>query len=130
MFLQGNLDTLTLSVDDMEKYGTSDYVYYSPNSYTYNFTINSDFDSLKALDDEGEEGRNRTILSYKDFRKAISLCMDRSDYTASTTAGSVPGFGLLNDIYMSDPENMVRYRDTEQAQQVLKDKKFTYPIKF
>ena len=121
MFLQGNLDTLTLSVDDMEKYGTSDYVYYSPNSYTYSFSINSDFDALKALDDEGEEGRNRTILSYKDFRKAISLCMDRSDYTASTTAGSVPGYGLLNDIYMSDPENMVRYRDTEQAQQVLKD---------
>ena len=121
MFLQGNLDTLTLSVDDMEKYGTSDYVYYAPNSYTYNFTINSDFDSLKALDDEGEEGRNRTILSYKDFRKAISLCMDRSDYTASTTAGSVPGFGLLNDMYMNDPENMIRYRDTEQAQQVLKD---------
>ncbi len=121
MFLQGNLDTLTLSVDDMEKYGTSDYVYYAPNSYTYNFTINSDFDALKALDDEGEEGRNRTILSYKDFRKAISLCMDRNDYTASTTAGSVPGFGLLNDMYMNDPENMIRYRNTEQAQQVLKD---------
>ncbi len=121
MFLQGNLDTLTLSVDDMEKYGTSDYVYYAPNSYTYNFTFNSDFDALKALDDEGEEGRNRTIVSYKDFRKAVSLCMDRSDYTASTTAGSVPGFGLLNDMYMNDPENMIRYRDTEQAQQVLKD---------
>ena len=47
--------------------------------------------------------------------------MDRSDYTASTTAGSVPGYGLLNDIYMSDPENMVIYRETEQGQSVLKE---------
>ena len=118
MFLQGNLDTVTLAVEDMESYGTSDYVYYLPESYTYNYTINSDLDALKALE---EEGQNRTILSYKDFRKAISLCMDRSDYTASTTAGSVPGYGLLNDIYMSDPENMIIYRETEQGQSVLKE---------
>ena len=118
MFLQGNLDTVTLSEEDMETYGTSDYVYYLPQSYTYNYTINSDFDSLKALE---EEGQNRTILSYKDFRKAISLCMDRSDYTASCTASSVPAYGLLNDIYLSDPENNGVYRETEQAQQVLKD---------
>lgn len=118
LFLQGNLDTVTLAVDDMATYGTSDYVYYQPDSYTYNYTINSDFDTLKSLE---QEGQNHTILSYKDFRKGISLCMDRSDYTASTTAGSVPAFGLLNDIYMSDPEAMTVYRESDQAQQVLKE---------
>ncbi len=118
LFLQGNLDSVSLAEEDMETYGTSDYVYYLPQSYTYNYTINSDFDSLKALE---QEGQNRTILSYKDFRKAISLCMDRSDYTASCTACSVPAFGLLNDIYMSDPQNSGVYRQSEAAQNVLKE---------
>lgn len=118
LFLQGNLDTVTLSEEDMESYGTSDYVYYLPQSYTYNYTINSDFNALKA---EEVPGENRTILSYIDFRHAISLCMDRSDYVASCTASSVPAFGLLNDIYMSDPENAGVYRDSEAAQNVLKE---------
>lgn len=36
MFPQGKLEAVGLSRDDMTKYGTSDYVYYTPTSKSYN----------------------------------------------------------------------------------------------
>lgn len=118
LFLQGNLDKISLTNDDMDTYGNSDYVYYEPQTYTYNYTLDSDFDALKAEEIEGE---NRTILSYMDFRHAISLCVDRSDYVKSCTSNSDPAFGLLNSVYICDPQNGTLYRDCEQAQEALKN---------
>lgn len=116
MFLQGNLDTVSLSSDDMEKYGTSDYVYYTPDTYVYYFTLNTDFDTMKSRE---EEGINKTICTYLDFRKALSLSIDRNDYVKSCTAGFNPAYGLLNDIYICDPDTGTTYRSTEYAQEAL-----------
>lgn len=116
MFLQGNLDEASLSNDDMEKYGTSDYVYFTPQTYTYYLGINTDFDMLKSRE---TQGINKTILTYIDFRKAISLAIDRSDYVKSCTAGWPVAYGLLDDIYVCDPDTGMAYRDTEYAQNTL-----------
>lgn len=118
LFLQGNLDEYTLSAEDMTTYGTSDYIYYLPESYTYYYYLDSDFDALKA---EEVEGENRTILSYIDFRKAVSMAVDRSDYVKKCTASSDPGFGLLNYLYICDTDTGALYRDSEQGQQVLRN---------
>ncbi|MDD7388055.1 MAG: ABC transporter substrate-binding protein [Lachnospiraceae bacterium] len=118
MFLQGNLDIVGLASDDMEKYGTSDYVYYTPESYTYYLALNTDFDMLKSRESDGV---NKTILTYNDFRKAISFAIDRNDYVKSCTAGCNPAYGLLNDIYICDPDTGATYRDTEYAQKTLCD---------
>lgn len=116
MFLQGNLDEVNLANDDMEKYGTSDYIYYTPQSYTYYFGLNTDFDVLKSRETEGV---NKTILTYLDFRKAMALSIDRSDYVKSCTAGWPVAYGMLNDIYVCDPNTGLAYRDTEYAQNTL-----------
>ncbi|MGM9605325.1 MAG: ABC transporter substrate-binding protein [Faecousia sp.] len=116
MFLQGNLDVVGLAADDMEKYGTSDYVYYTPTSNTYYLALNTDFDILRSRETTGV---NKTILTYIDFRKAMSLSFDRTDYVMSCTACSDPAFGLLNDAYICDPMSGLAYRDSEFAQQTL-----------
>ncbi|MGN1250487.1 MAG: ABC transporter substrate-binding protein, partial [Candidatus Spyradocola sp.] len=118
LFLQGNLDAVGLLAEDMEKYGTSDYVYYTPQSYTYYLALNTDFDMLKSRE---AEGVNKTILTYIDFRKAISYSFDRTDYVKSCTACSDPAFGLLNDTYICDPEAGLTYRDSAYAQAALCD---------
>lgn len=116
MFLQGNLDEVYLTSDDMEKYGTSDYVYFTPESYTYYLTFNTDFDMVKSRESAGV---NKTIWTYLDFRKALSLALDRNDYVKSCTASSDPAYGLINDIYVCDPETGLKYRDCEFAKKTL-----------
>lgn len=118
MFLQGNLDAVGLTSEDMEKYGTSDYVYYTPQSYTYYLALNTDFDMLKSRE---VSGVNKTILTYMDFRKAMSYSFDRTDYVKSCTACSDPAFGLLNDAYICDPISGQTYRSSEYAQKTLCD---------
>ncbi|MGN0426850.1 MAG: ABC transporter substrate-binding protein [Agathobacter sp.] len=118
MFLQGKLDGVSLTADDMEKYGTSDYVYYTPDTYVYYFTLNTDFDAMKSRETEGV---NKTICTYLDFRKALSLAIDRNDYVKSCTAGFDAAYGLLNNIYICDPEIGTTYRSTEYAQKALCD---------
>lgn len=116
MFLQGNLDEVSLSNDDMEKYGTSDYIYFTPQTYTYYLGVNTDFDMLKSRE---TDGINKTILTYLDFRKAMSLAIDRSDYVKSCTAGWPVAYGLLDDIYVYDPDSGETYRNTEEARKAL-----------
>ena len=118
MFLQGNLDAVGLSQDDMAQYGTSDYVYYTPTSNTYYLALNTDFDMLKSRE---VPGVNKTILTYKDFRKAMSYSFDRGDYVSSCTACSEPAFGLLNDMYICDPLTSETYRSSVYAQNTLRE---------
>ena len=116
MFLQGNLDSVGLAADDMEAYGTSDYVYYTPTSNTYYLALNTDFDMLRSRE---VPGVNKTILTYIDFRRAMSYSFDRTDYVMSCTACSDPAFGLLNEVYVCDPVSGLAYRDSEFAQRTL-----------
>ena len=96
----------------METYRTSDYVRYTPESYTSKLAFNSNLDSLKSRE---EEGKNKAILSYDDFRHAISLAIDRSEYCATCTASHKPGFGLFNDLYIYNPDTSATYRSTDEA---------------
>ena len=116
LFLQGKLDTVSLVAADMDTYRTSDYILYTPQSYTSKFTFNTDKAALKGRE---VDGINRTILSYKDFRKAFSLAINREEFAAQCTATHSAGFGLFNYNYVYKPETGELYRNTKQAQDVL-----------
>lgn len=116
LFLQGKLDEVNLTSEDMDTYGSSDYVYFTPESYTYKFTFNSDIEQLKK---EETAGINRSILSYDDFRHAICVAVDRTDYVNSCTAAHQAGYGLLNYIYVCDPDTGALYRDSKYAEEAL-----------
>ena len=59
-------------------------------------------EQLKARETAGV---NKSILSYKDFRKALSLSINRADYNTKCTTSSLPGFGLFNSMHYYDVEN-------------------------
>lgn len=117
LFLQGKVSEVGLSSDQITAYANSDYIYYTPDTYVYCMFFNTDLETLKAEDGDGV---NHSILSILDFRKAVSLCMNRSDFSQYMW-GYKPCYGLLNEIYLCSLESGIVYRNTEQAEQALCD---------
>jgi oligopeptide transport system substrate-binding protein len=116
LFLQGNLDTYGVDSEHMETYQNSDYIYFEPTTFTYVFTFNTDEEMLKQ---EDTDGVNHSILSLKDFREAISLSLDRQSFNTQCLAGSDPGYGLINKVYVCDPDTGELYRNSEYASEAL-----------
>lgn len=116
LFLQGKLDNVSLTADDMDTYRASDYILFTPESYTSKLTFNSSYEALKSRQ---SEGINKTILSNIDFRKALALSIDRTDFAAKCTATHKAGYGILNYMYVNNPETGELYRNSEYAKKAL-----------
>lgn len=116
LFLQGKLDRISLTAGDMATYRNSYFISYLPQSFTTKITFNTDYETLKKRE---EPGINKSILSYLDFRKAFSLCIDRSDFVALCTSAHRAGYGLFNYSYVYIPEEGLIYRDSDVGKNVL-----------
>ena len=116
LFMQGKLDEVGLTAEDLKRYGNSQFRLESPQSYTIKLSFNIDRESLKK---EDSPGINHSIISYLDFRKGFSLALDRQAFVNTLSPASEPGYGLINNSYIADPQTMIRYRDTPQAKQAL-----------
>ena len=112
-FEAGDLEGVGLQAEDMEKYGSSNFLMYTPESYTSKLTFNTNLDSLM------EHGSQ--VLYSKNFRTAFSLAIDRATFCSSFTSGHLPGFGLLNNMYVYDPFTGASYRDTDGAKKAIVD---------
>lgn len=118
LFMQGELDSLSLEKSDVAEYGKSSRVKFVPESYTQKISFNSDRSKLKSRQEQTLENDNKTLLSNLKFRKALSLSIDRRQFASSATAGSSAFTGLLNQQYMIDSQNGITYRSTEQGKKV------------
>ncbi len=112
-FLGGEIDSIGLDVAHKEDYRDSKYTVFSPGTGTYGTSLYANLDGLKA------SGRNNGILAILDFRKAISLYLDRDDYNTSVFTSHKPCYGLLGPSYYHDIENGGVYRATQQAKEGL-----------
>ncbi len=120
MFRTGQIDGYSLRSEDLDIFGSSSRLMYTPQSYTTKLTVNSVYDKLKELQDGDTKG-NHTILSNVKFRQALSLGLDRKTLCQTQTAGW-RGFDVpINFMYVSDPDTGVAYRDTTQGKKVVTD---------
>ncbi len=115
-FLAGNLDSIGIDVSKATDYKGSQQAYYTPDDFVGSMQLQSNKDSLISRQ---SAGKNKTILSYLDFRKAMSLAMDRADYARVNTTSSLAGFGLFNSMHYYDVANGGVYRNTDEAKKVL-----------
>ncbi len=106
-FLGGEIDSVGLQSEDMETYGSSPYIRYTPQSYTTKLTFNTDEAKLAE--------RGTLVLGNINFRKAFSLAIDRQTFASSMTAAGSAGFGMLNYQYVYDPFTGASYRNSEAA---------------
>lgn len=118
-FLQGQLDEYLLAVDDMETYSRSDACYYTPGDATCLMVFNPDYAALLTMQEAAGENVNKTILTIPEFRRAMSYALDRAGFCLATAPTNSPAFGLYSSLIVSDPEQGIAYRSTEQAKQVL-----------
>lgn len=116
LFLQGKLDKLGMTSDTVSKYQGSDYLVYLTSATVYFFNINNDYEALAA---RNEDGVNHTILTYTDFRKGISLALNRADFVAQKGWGT-PMFGYYNNNFIYDVDTGATYRSSEEAIETLK----------
>ena len=110
-FLNGEIDNVSLVASDMSTYGSSDYIRYTPQSYTTKLTFNTDM--AKTTE------RGTQILTNLNFRKAFSYAIDRNTFAAAYTSAGTAGFGMLNNLYVYDPYTGATYRDSEGAKEAL-----------
>ena len=120
-FLQGKLDAKGLDVDQMAEYSKSEHTYYTTGDSTFFIAINPDLDALKAEQEKVGANINKTILTVKEFRQALSFTLDRAAFCLATSPSNAPAFGAYSSLIISDPENGTAYRTTAQAKDVLVD---------
>lgn len=111
-FQKGNLDGIGMDVKIAADYRTSKRAYFTPETYTFDLNIQSNATSRT-------DKRNNLLLNYADFRKAISLSLDRDDYCAKNNPSSQVALGLLNSMYYYDVENGKVYRESIQAKEAI-----------
>ena len=115
-FLAGEIEGIGIDVSIAADYKNSERAYYTPDDYVGSMQLQS---SKAALENRESEGINKTLLTYVEFRNAISLAIDRADYNNKCTTASLKGFGLFNSMHYYDVANGGVFRNTDEAKKVL-----------
>ena len=121
MFLNGQLDVVSLDVDHINDYATSDYAYYDESPSVFAMALNPDLEALTANQKTAGENINKTMLTVKEFRMALSLGIDRSAFILATNPSATPAFALYGNTIVGNPETATFYRSTEAAKKVIVD---------
>ena len=125
MFNSGELAALGLDAALLEKYKSSENLYYAPGASTFYGIINSDYAKLREAEITANGGNadskqyNKTILSIPEFRQALSYALNRTELCAALYPAGTAAFGLFSNLIMADPENSVAFRDLTEAKEGL-----------
>lgn len=111
-FQNGDLDSISMDVKIASDYRTSRQAFFTPDTATGCL-------NLQSIAKSRTDKRNNLLLNYADFRKAISLALNRDDYCAKNRPSSQAALGLLNSMYYNDVENGKVYRDSVQAKEAI-----------
>ena len=123
-FLMGQLTTFNLEETDFEQYGHSEYAWSYPSETCAGLWLTGNMEGLTAR--EAADGFDTATMDVqtiglKSFHKAMAVSFDRQAFCDECHPAYLPGFGLLGDQFIYDPENCLFYRDTDQAKQALCD---------
>ena len=118
-FMNGELTTWTPASDQLSTYEMSDFLYQEDETYTMSFFFNT---NEKVLTELGKEDKNKNciVVSNTNFRKAMSLAINRDEYVTATP-GYKPAYSLMNELYYYDiynDQNSV-YRNTDEAMEAI-----------
>ncbi len=115
-FQAGEIEGIGIDVSIAADYKNSDRAYFTPDDYVGSMQLQS---SKESLENRESDGVNKTILTYVEFRNAISLAIDRADYNNKCTTASLAGFGLFNSMHYYDVANGGVFRNSDEAKKVL-----------
>lgn len=118
-FLKGELSEWTPTPDDLVAYATSERLYKVDETYTMSFFFHTNLDDLKEMD-KSKGNTNSVVLSNDNFRKAMSLAINRDEWVGAT-AGYKPSYAVMNSLYFYDAYNdpTSSYRGSDAAMQAI-----------
>ena len=124
MFLKGELMGYGLQAEDFATYRQSEYCYATPSETIFFLILNGHMESINER--ENSEGFDQAafdlqILTLTSFHQALGLTYDKDLFAATISPARSGGFGIIGSSYIYDPETGAKYRDTDQAKQVLCD---------
>ncbi len=118
-FLKGELDSIGLDATHIGEYSKSEHVYYTDGYSTFFIAMNPDLAALEAEQAKVGENINKTILTIKEFRMALSFALDRAAFNLACDPGASSGLAVYNNMIVSDPETGTTYRTTDAAKKVM-----------
>ena len=120
-FMKGELSEWTPTADDVANYAMSEQLFQVDQTYTMSLFFNTNEAALKEMDNS-KGNQNSVVLINKNFRKAMSLAIDRKDWVTAT-AGYKPAYSLMSNLYYYDVYNDPNstYRGTDEAMQAIVD---------
>lgn len=124
MFLRGELMTYTLQAEDFDSYRNSAFAHETPSETVFFLILNGYADAIASreasagFDTAKNDLQTMTLLP---FRRAIALSYDKELFASTISPARSGALGLIGDSYLYDPENLLRYRDTDAAKRVLCD---------
>ena len=124
MFLKGELMGYGLQASDFAQYRSSDYIYFTPSETIFFLILNGHEESInnrEAAADFDTATKDLQTMLLKSFRSAIAVTYDKELFAATISPARSGGYGIIGSAYIYDPETGARYRDTDQAKQVLCD---------
>ncbi len=126
MFLKGELDGYGLQAEDMADYQGSDFTYYTEGDSTWFIALNPNEEALANAEENASPATPgnavvKRIICIKEFRQALSFSLDRAAYSLALDPTGAPAKALYGNMIISDPENGVAYRTTDEAKQVIVD---------
>ena len=124
MFMRGELMGYGLQADDYATLRQSDYCYPTPAETIFFLILNGHMEAIKER--EASEGFDKAtqdleMLTNTTFHKAMGLTYDKDNFAATVSPARSGALGIIGNSYIYDPDAGAKYRDTDQAKQVLCD---------
>ena len=119
-FLQGKLDSKGLEAKNINDYVGADRLYYTNGASTWFIALNPNEEAFAAWEKD-HPGYDKSILTMKEFRMALSFSLNRQDFIKALDPMGSIGLALYNDMICSDPENGVMYRNEDAAKDTILD---------
>lgn len=124
MFLKGELMTYTLQADDFASYKNSEFAHATPGETVFFLILNGSMEAIQSREASGSFDASKLDLetmTLETFRRAVALTYDKELFASTISPARSGALGLIGSSYLYDPENQLRYRDTEAAKSVLCD---------
>ena len=117
-FLRGELDSKGLDADYIAEYTGSNRIYYTDGSSTWFIALNPD-EAAYAEWEASNSGYDKSILTMKEFRMALSFSLDRQNFINTLDPMGSIAYGLFNNMICSNPDLGVMYREEEAAKDAI-----------
>lgn len=119
MYETGQLDYVMLQEENMSAYADSPNVHKRDTEYVHRWVFATELDDLIALEVSEGQGNNKRVLYYDDFRKAMSMAIDRGTICEIAGANYNSANYLINVSYYTDIANSQESIYRNQAEEVV-----------